>query len=107
VVVIDDSLVRGTTSKKIIQLLKEAGAREVHLRIASPATISPCYFGVDTPDKSQLVASHMSTAEICKMVGAESLAYLSLEGMFTALGERPENFCAACFNEKYPLRVKD
>ncbi len=107
VVVIDDSLVRGTTSKKLIQLLKEAGAKEVHLRIASPATISPCYFGVDTPDKSQLVASFMSTNEICNMVGAESLAYLSLEGMFKALGERPENFCAACFDEKYPLRVKD
>ena len=107
IVVIDDSLVRGTTSKKLIQLLREAGAKEIHLRIASPATISPCYFGVDTPDKSQLVASHMSTQEICKMVGAESLAYLSLDGMFKSLGERPENFCAACFNEKYPLRVKD
>lgn len=107
IVVIDDSLVRGTTSKKIIQLLREAGASKIHLRIASPATISPCYFGVDTPEKSQLVASHMSVDEICKMVGADSLAYLSLEGLFQSLDEKPENFCAACFNEKYPLRVKD
>lgn len=107
VVVIDDSLVRGTTSKKLIQLLKEAGAREVHLRIASPATISPCYFGVDTPDKKELVASYKSVDEIRKLVGAESLAYLSLAGLFESLDERPEKFCAACFNEQYPLRVKD
>lgn len=107
IVVIDDSLVRGTTSKKIIQLLREAGAREVHLRIASPATKSPCYYGVDTPEKSQLVASHQSTDEIRKLVGADSLAYLSLEGMFQSLGEGPAGFCAACFDEKYPTRVRD
>lgn len=107
VIVIDDSLVRGTTSMKLIQLLREAGAQEVHLRIASPATISPCFYGVDTPEKSQLVASHMSVDEIRKMVGADSLAYLSLEGLFESLGENPNSFCAACFDEKYPTRVKD
>ncbi len=107
IIVIDDSLVRGTTSKKIIQLLREAGAKEVHLRIASPATKSPCYYGVDTPEKSQLVASHKSVDEIRKMVGADTLAYLSLEGMFESLGEGPAGFCAACFDEKYPTRVRD
>jgi len=107
IVVIDDSLVRGTTSKKIIQLLREAGASEVHLRIASPATKSPCYYGVDTPEKSQLVASHKTTDEIRKLVGADTLAYLSLEGMFQSLGEGPGGFCAACFDEKYPTRVRD
>lgn len=107
IIVIDDSLVRGTTSKKIIQLLREAGAAEVHLRIASPATKSPCYYGVDTPEKSQLVASHKTVEEIRKLVGADSLAYLSLEGMFQGLGEGPGGFCAACFDEKYPTRVRD
>ena len=106
VVVIDDSLVRGTTSKKIVQLLREAGAREVHLRIASPATISPCYYGVDTPEKDQLIASKKSVQEICEFVGADSLAYLSLEGLFQSLAEKKETFCAACFNEDYPTRVK-
>jgi amidophosphoribosyltransferase len=105
VVVIDDSLVRGTTSKKIIQVLREAGAREVHLRIASPATISPCFYGVDTPQKSELIAARMPVAEICKFIGADSLAYLSLEGLFKSLARDEDQFCAACFSEKYPTRV--
>jgi amidophosphoribosyltransferase len=105
IIVIDDSLVRGTTSKKIIQILREAGAKEVHLRIASPATISPCYYGVDTPQKSQLIAANMSTEEIRKFVGADTLAYLSLDGLFKSLGKTGDTFCAACFNEKYPTRV--
>jgi amidophosphoribosyltransferase len=105
IVVIDDSLVRGTTSKKIIQILREAGAKEVHLRIASPATISPCYYGVDTPQKSQLIAAKMNTDEIRKFIGADSLAYLSLGGLFKSLAEAEDSFCAACFNEKYPTRV--
>lgn len=105
IVVIDDSLVRGTTSKMIIQILREAGAKEVHLRIASPATISPCFYGVDTPQKKELIASQKSVEEIREFIGADSLAYLSLEGLFKSL-ERPEtDFCAACFNEKYPTRV--
>lgn len=104
VVVIDDSLVRGTTSKKIIQILREAGAKEVHLRIASPATISPCYYGVDTPQKSELIAAKMSTDEIRKFIGADSLAYLTLPGLFKSLDETEDSFCAACFNEKYPTR---
>lgn len=105
VVVIDDSLVRGTTSKKIIQLVRDAGASEVHLRIASPATISPCYYGVDTPKKDQLIASHKNVEEIREFIGADSLAYLSLDGLFQSLAENSERFCSACFSEKYPTRV--
>lgn len=105
VVVIDDSLVRGTTSKKIVQLVRDAGAKEVHLRIASPATISPCYYGVDTPQKDQLIASHKSVEQIREFIGADSLAYLSLNGLFQSLAENPDRFCAACFSEKYPTKV--
>ena len=105
IIVIDDSLVRGTTSKKIIQILRDAGAKEVHLRIASPATVSPCFYGVDTPQKSELIASKMNIEEIRKFVGADSLAYLSLDGLFQSLGKTEDSFCAACFNEKYPTRV--
>ncbi len=105
IIVIDDSLVRGTTSKKIIQILRDAGAAEVHLRIASPPTISPCYYGVDTPQKSQLIATQMDVEGIRKYIGADSLAYLTLPGLFKGLGESENTFCAACFNEKYPTRV--
>lgn len=105
IVVIDDSLVRGTTSKKIIQILRDAGAKEVHLRIASPATVSPCYYGVDTPQKSQLIAAQTDLEGIRKYIGADSLAYLSLKGLFQGLGESEDQFCAACFNEKYPTRI--
>ncbi|MEZ0392402.1 MAG: amidophosphoribosyltransferase [Pseudobdellovibrionaceae bacterium] len=106
VVVVDDSLVRGTTSQKIIALVRQAGAKEVHLRIASPPTIGPCYYGVDTAQKVQLIAAQQSLEEIRKFVGADTLAYLSLEGLFAALGEKPEpnkkTFCAACFDAQYP-----
>ncbi len=111
VIVVDDSLVRGTTSQKIISLVRQAGAKEVHLRIASPPTIGPCYYGVDTPQKKQLIATEKSLEEICKFVGADSLSYLSLEGLFGALGETPnpvkKSFCAACFDQKYPTPLFD
>jgi amidophosphoribosyltransferase len=111
VVVVDDSLVRGTTSQKIISLVRAAGASEVHLRIASPPTIGPCYYGVDTPQKKQLIAAEQSRDEICQFVGADSLAYLSLEGLFAALGETPnpqkKSFCAACFDGHYPTPLFD
>ena len=111
VVVVDDSLVRGTTSQKIISLVRQAGAKEVHLRIASPPTIGPCYYGVDTPQKKQLSAAEQSLEEICRFVGADSLAYLSLEGLFGALGETPsvqkKSFCAACFDSNYPTPLFD
>ncbi len=102
VIVIDDSLVRGTTSKKIIGLIRAAGAKEVHMRIAAPPTISPCFYGVDTPHRSQLIAAQQSTEEIRKYIDADSLSYLSLEGLFGAMKTSPDKFCAACFDGKYP-----
>jgi amidophosphoribosyltransferase len=106
VIVIDDSLVRGTTSQKIISLIRQAGAQEVHLRIASPPTTGPCYYGVDTPQKSELIASHQNTESIRKYIGADSLAYLSEAGMWKAVSGGPETFCAACFNGDYPTSLK-
>lgn len=105
VIVIDDSLVRGTTSNKIIGLIRAAGAKEVHMRIAAPPTISPCYYGVDTPSKSQLIASHQSVDEICRFINADSLSYLSLAGLFAAMNTSSEKFCAACFDGKYPTAL--
>ena len=102
VIVIDDSLVRGTTSKKIIGLVRAAGAKEVHMRIAAPPTIGPCFYGVDTPIKSQLIASHQSIEEIKKFIDADSLAYLSMEGLMYAMKATKKNFCAACFDGDYP-----
>jgi len=102
-VVIDDSIVRGTTSKRIVRMLKEAGAKEVHMRIASPATTGPCYYGVDTPTKEELIASKMSVNEICKYIEADSLAYLSIEGMVRAVKDKKENYCFACFDGEYPI----
>ncbi len=97
VVVIDDSLVRGTTSQKIIRLIRQAGAKEVHFRIASPPIIDGCYYGVDTPSKDQLIAAQKSKQEICDFIGADSLGYLSEAGMLKAAGGNPKNFCTACF----------
>src|SRR2546425_8879956 len=87
VVLVDDSIIRGTTSRKIVRIVREAGAREVHLRISCPPTISPCFYGIDTPTKSELIASTQSVEEICKFVGADTLGYLSLEGMRRAVGD--------------------
>jgi amidophosphoribosyltransferase len=102
VIVIDDSLVRGTTSQKIIRLVRQAGAKEVHFRIASPPTTGPCFYGVDTPKKDQLIAAKMSTEEIRKFIDADSLSYLSNEGMLQSVEAQPNEFCAACFDGKYP-----
>jgi amidophosphoribosyltransferase len=105
VVLIDDSIVRGTTSKKIVRMVREAGAKEIHLRISCPPTISPCYYGVDTPDKADLIAAQMSVDEICNFIEADSLGYLSLEGMIEATGISPDSACVACWNEQYPTRI--
>ncbi len=105
VVLIDDSIVRGTTSKKIVRMVREAGAKEIHVRISCPPTISPCYYGVDTPDKAELIAANMSVAEICRFIEADSLGYLSLEGMLQATGLNPNETCVACWNERYPTRI--
>src|SRR5262245_17301599 len=105
VVLIDDSIVRGTTSKKIVRMVREAGAREVHVRISCPPTISPCYYGVDTPNKSELIAANMSVEEIRKFIEADSLGYLSLEGMIAATGLSRDSSCVACWNGQYPTRI--
>lgn len=105
VIVVDDSLVRGTTSQKIIRLIRQAGAREVHFRLASPPTTGSCFYGVDTPRKDQLIASHKSIEEICQFIEADSLAYLSPEGLMRAVGGVSRGFCAACFTGQYPTAL--
>jgi amidophosphoribosyltransferase len=108
IILIDDSIVRGTTSRKIVRVLRSAGAREVHMRISCPPTISPCYYGVDTPDKQQLIAANKSIEEIRQYVGADSLAYLSLEGLRKAAGHGElTNYCTACYTGKYPTNLVD
>ena len=105
VVLIDDSIVRGTTSKKIVRMVREAGATEVHMRISCPPTVSPCFYGVDTPNKSDLIAAQMSVEEICRFIGADSLGYLSLEGMLEASGLKADSSCVACWTGRYPTRI--
>jgi amidophosphoribosyltransferase len=107
VVVIDDSLVRGTTSQKIIRLVRNAGAKEVHFRIASPPTTGPCFYGVDTPRRSQLIAAQQSIEDIRKYIDADTLHYLSIEGMMRAVKGNHSEFCAACFDGKYPTELFD
>src|ERR1700745_2586715 len=102
VVLIDDSIVRGTTSRKIVRMIRSAGAKEVHMRISCPPTISPCYYGVDTPSKKQLIAANKSVEEIRDYIGADSLAYLSLEGLKKACGEGEKiSYCSACYTGNY------
>jgi amidophosphoribosyltransferase len=105
IVLIDDSIVRGTTSKKIVEMVREAGAKEVHMRISCPPTISPCYYGVDTPRKADLIAAQMTTDEVCRFIEADSLGYLSLEGMLGAIGFEQNTSCVACWNGKYPTKI--
>lgn len=105
IVLIDDSIVRGTTSQKIIGLLREGGAREIHFRISSPPIRFPCFFGIDTPVQKELIASTHTIQQIKDKVGADSLGYLSLKGLLSCV-KNPENYCTACFTGKYPLRVK-
>src|SRR6266536_802495 len=108
VVLLDDSIVRGTTSKKIVRMVRNAGAREVHMRISCPPTISPCFYGVDTPSKKQLIAANKSVDEIREYIGADSLAYLSLEGLKKACGEGIKtSYCTACYSGKYPTHWVD
>ena len=108
IVLIDDSIVRGTTSRKIVRMVRNAGAKEVHLRISCPPTISPCFYGVDTPSKKQLIAANNSVEEIRRYIGADSLAYLSLEGLKKACGEgETASYCSACYTGKYPTEIVD
>lgn len=107
IIMVDDSIVRGTTSGKIVRMLKDAGAREVHIRVASPPVTDPCFFGIDTPDKNKLVAAYHSIEEICEMTGADSLGYLSVEGMLEAIGMGKDKICTACFTGDYPMELPE
>jgi amidophosphoribosyltransferase len=108
VVLIDDSIVRGTTSRKIVRMIRSAGAKEVHMRISCPPTISPCFYGVDTPSKNQLIAANKSVEEIREYIGADSLSYLSLEGLKKACGEGEKtSYCSACYTGSYPTTIVD
>jgi amidophosphoribosyltransferase len=108
VVVVDDSIVRGTTSRKIVNMVRHAGAREVHMRISSPPTIGSCFYGVDTPTSEELIAHSNSVEAICKFIEADSLGYLSERGMYGFLnGSDTNGFCAACFTGRYPVPVSD
>jgi amidophosphoribosyltransferase len=106
VIVIDDSIVRGTTSRKIVKMVRDAGAREVHLRISSPPTQWPCYYGIDTPTRRELIASSHTVDEIARYVTADSLGYLSLDGMLRAVSGpngNPGGYCHACFSGDYAI----
>ncbi len=112
VVLVDDSIVRGTTSKKIVNMVREAGASEVHMRIASPPTTHSCYYGVDTPERSKLLAARHNVEEMCKLIGADSLAFISIDGLYRAMNEAKRDnaspqFCDACFTGDYPIRLTD
>jgi len=106
-VVVDDSIVRGNTTKKLVALLREAGAAEVHMRITSPPVVWPCFYGIDTDTQDQLIASRMSVEEIAEHIGADSLAYLSLPAMVRAAGAPADSFCLACFDGQYPIEIPE
>lgn len=106
VVLVDDSIVRGTTSRRIIRLLREAGAKEIHLRVSAPPFLNPCYYGTDIDSRDNLIACHYTTEEICEKIGADSLGYLSVEqAQQIALGAKVNGFCSACFDGEYPTKV--
>src|SRR5881628_585642 len=107
VVVVDDSIVRGTTSRALVQLIRQAGAAEVHFRVASPPITGPCYYGIDTPTKSELIGASNSVAQIRDHLGVDSLGYLSLDGMLRAAGGDPADFCHACFSGDYPTDIPE
>jgi amidophosphoribosyltransferase len=107
VVLVDDSIVRGTTSRKIVRIVREAGAREVHMRISCPPTVSPCFYGIDTPTRRELIAATHSVEEIRSYLGADTLGYLSLEGMRCAVGDTQGRFCLACYTANYPTAVQE
>jgi amidophosphoribosyltransferase len=106
VILVDDSIVRGTTSRKIVRMIRDAGAREVHLRISCPPTISPCYYGVDTPSHRELIAANNSIRQIQEHVEADSLAYLSIESLRKSVQDSDHRFCYSCYTGKYPTLVQ-
>jgi amidophosphoribosyltransferase len=107
VVLVDDSIVRGTTSRKIVKMVRAAGAKEVHMRISCPPTLSPCFYGIDTPTKKELIASSHTVEEICKYIEADSLGYLSLPGLIRAVGGKGSEYCTACYTGQYPIEFLD
>ena len=112
VILVDDSIVRGTTSTKIIEMVRNAGAAEVHMRIASPPTVHSCFYGVDTPERDELLAANNDIEAMAGIIGADSLAFLSIDGLYRAMGEQSRNnampqFCDACFSGQYPIPLLD
>jgi len=112
IILVDDSIVRGTTSKKIVDMMRQAGAAEVHMRISSPPTAWPCFYGIDTPKREKLLAGQHNVEEMAEIIGADSLAFISIDGMYRAVGEAERNnetpqFCDACFTGEYPTRLLD
>jgi len=113
VILVDDSIVRGTTSRKIVEMVRHAGASEVHLRISSPPTTHSCFYGIDTPERSKLLAAKFSVDEMAEQIGVDSLAFISIDGLYRALGQeagrdpaRP-HYCDACFTGDYPISIPD
>ena len=112
VVLVDDSIVRGTTSTKIVEMVRSAGAREVHMRISSPPTMHPCFYGIATPSRDQLLAAHYDVERMTRHIGVDSLAFISIDGLYRAMGEKRRDplaprFCDACFSGEYPIRPAD
>ena len=107
IVLVDDSIVRGTTSRKIVRMLREAGAREVHVRVSSPPTMNTCHYGIDTPTRGELIAANQSVEEIQHFIEADSLGYLSVEGMLAAFGRPQQATCTACFTGIYPVEIEE
>jgi amidophosphoribosyltransferase len=105
VILVDDSIVRGTTSRKIVRMVRQADAAEVHVRICSPPTAWPCHYGIDTPSRDELIAARFDVEEICEYIGADSLSYLSREGMLSCLRGAPESYCTACWTGQYPVPI--
>ena len=112
VILVDDSIVRGTTSKKIVEMVRNAGAKEVHMRISSPPTTHSCFYGIDTPEQDKLLAHSHSVEEMAALIGVDSLAFISIDGLYRALGKsgrdaaKPQ-YCDACFTGDYPISLPD
>ena len=106
-VIVDDSIVRGSTTRQIVQMLFDAGAAEVHVRVSSPPVVSPCYYGIDTPTKKELIAATHSVEEIRQFIGADTLGYLSLEGLRQAVADTQGHYCLACYTAHYPTAVQE
>ena len=112
VILVDDSIVRGTTSRKIVEMVRAAGAAEVHMRISSPPTTHSCFYGIDTPERGKLLAARHSVDEMAELIGADSLAFISLDGLYRALGQHGRDaakphYCDACFTGEYPIALPD